>query len=224
MVDNPVNDRHRHVVVVEELAPAGEVLVGGQDDGPVFVQAVDQLEQVVPGLPGHGQVAQLIDDQQVVFGQGADPLFQVTLHLGQFKLFHQIQGVAEQHPVAGFHGFVANADGQVGLAYTGRADEHQVVPLVDELEVQQGSDLTFGDGGLVPVGEALQALLSRERGHLPVPADALVLALDQFVFGKPVREAQIGHLVGFSLGQQVGFLAILCIGLGILRSKQTQER
>ncbi len=57
MVDNPVNDRHRHVVVVEELAPAGEVLVGGQDDGPVFVQAVDQLEQVVPGLPGHGQVA-----------------------------------------------------------------------------------------------------------------------------------------------------------------------
>ena len=68
MVDNPVNDRHRHVVVVEELAPAGEVLVGGQDDGPVFVQAVDQLEQVVPGLPGHGQVAQLIDDQQVVFG------------------------------------------------------------------------------------------------------------------------------------------------------------
>jgi hypothetical protein len=44
------------------------------------------------------------------------------------------------------------------------------------------------------------------------------------VFGKPVREAQIGHLVGFSLGQQVGFLAILCIGLGILRSKQTQER
>ena len=155
MVDNPVNDRHRHVVVVEELAPAGEVLVGGQDDGPVFVQAVDQLEQVVPGLPGHGQVAQLIDDQQVVFGQGADPLFQVTPHLGQFKLFHQIQGVAEQHPVAGFHGFVANADGQVGLAYTGRADEHQVVPLVDELEVQQGIDLTFGDGGLVLLGSAI---------------------------------------------------------------------
>jgi len=45
MVDNPVNDRHRHVVVVEELTPAGEVLVGGQDDGPVFVKAVDQLEQ-----------------------------------------------------------------------------------------------------------------------------------------------------------------------------------
>ena len=68
MVDDPVNDRHRHVVVVEELAPTGEVLVGGQDDRPVFVQAVDQLEQIVAGLPGHGQVAQLIDDQQVVFG------------------------------------------------------------------------------------------------------------------------------------------------------------
>ena len=67
-MDDPINDRHRHVVVVEELTPAGEVLVGGQDDGPVFVQAVDQLEQVVAGLPSHGQVAQFIDDQQVVFG------------------------------------------------------------------------------------------------------------------------------------------------------------
>src|SRR5690554_7095220 len=56
----------------------------------------------------------------------------------------------------------------------------------------------------MPVVEALQALLGRERGHLPVPADALVLALDQLVFGKPIREAEIGHLIGFSLGQQVG--------------------
>jgi len=31
MVDDPINDRHRHVVVVEELAPTGEVLVGGED-------------------------------------------------------------------------------------------------------------------------------------------------------------------------------------------------
>ena len=111
MVDDPVNDQHRHVVVLEELAPVGEVLVSGQDDRPVCLQAVDQLE------------------------------------------------------------------------------------------VQQGIHLTFGNGGLVPVVEALQALLGRERGHLPVSADALVPALDQFVFGKSVREAQVGHLVVFCLRQ-----------------------
>ena len=52
MVDDPVDDRYRHVVVVEELAPTGKVLVRGQYDRAVLVQAVDQLEQVVPGLPG----------------------------------------------------------------------------------------------------------------------------------------------------------------------------
>ena len=77
----------------------------------------------------------------------------------------------------------------MGLAYTRWTDEHQVVPLVEELEVQQGIDLAFGNGGLVPVVETLQAFFGRERGHLPVPADALVLALDQFVFGKPVRRS-----------------------------------
>jgi len=31
MVDQPVHDGHNHVVVGEELAPGGEVLVGGDD-------------------------------------------------------------------------------------------------------------------------------------------------------------------------------------------------
>jgi hypothetical protein len=54
----------------------------------------------------------------------------------------------------------------------------------------------------VPVVEALQALLGGERGHLPVPANAFVLALNQFVFGKPISEAQVGHLVGFCISQK----------------------
>jgi hypothetical protein len=53
VVDDPVNDRHRHVVVVEELPPAGEVLVGGDDQRPVLVEPVDQLEQRVARLPAH---------------------------------------------------------------------------------------------------------------------------------------------------------------------------
>lgn len=53
-MDDPVDDWHCHVIVVEELAPAGKVLIGGQNDGAEFVQVVDQLKQVVTRLPGHG--------------------------------------------------------------------------------------------------------------------------------------------------------------------------
>ncbi len=53
MVDDLIDDRYRHIVVVEEFTPTGEVFVGRQDDRTVFIQAVDQLEQVVPSLPGY---------------------------------------------------------------------------------------------------------------------------------------------------------------------------
>jgi hypothetical protein len=58
-----MDDGCRHVVVVEELAPAGEVLFGSQNDRSLFVETVDQLEQVVSGLPGYGQVTEFINDQ-----------------------------------------------------------------------------------------------------------------------------------------------------------------
>lgn len=48
-----VDDRHRNVIAMEELAPTSEFLVGGQDHRAVLVQVVDQLEQVVPGLLRH---------------------------------------------------------------------------------------------------------------------------------------------------------------------------
>lgn len=37
-MDNPVDDGHRHVIVVEEFAPVGDVLTGRQDDGAVLVK------------------------------------------------------------------------------------------------------------------------------------------------------------------------------------------
>ena len=49
--------------VVEDVAPVGDVAVGGQDDRAVLVAARDDLEEVAGGLVGHRQVAELVDDQ-----------------------------------------------------------------------------------------------------------------------------------------------------------------
>src|SRR3546814_2809640 len=72
MMDNAIDDWNRHVIVMEELAPVGEVLIGGQDDGSVLVEHIDELEQVKSGLRGHGQVAQLVNDEHVEFGRSEE--------------------------------------------------------------------------------------------------------------------------------------------------------
>ena len=49
-MDQPVHDGHGNVLIDEELAPTGKVLIGGQNDRAVFIQGIDQLEQVVVAL------------------------------------------------------------------------------------------------------------------------------------------------------------------------------
>jgi len=47
-------------------------------------------QRVISGLPGHGQVSDFINDQQVVLGQLAELFLQLSFHFGQFPLFHEI--------------------------------------------------------------------------------------------------------------------------------------
>ena len=53
MMNEPVHDRHGYIVVGEELAPVGKIFVGRQDNRPEFIEAVDQLKQVIHALSVH---------------------------------------------------------------------------------------------------------------------------------------------------------------------------
>ena len=52
--------------VAEDLAPGFEPAVAGDDDAAAFVAAGDQGEEEVRGLAFEGEVADLVDDQQLV--------------------------------------------------------------------------------------------------------------------------------------------------------------
>src|SRR3546814_19000613 len=85
MMDYAIDDLNRHVIVMEELAPVGEVIIGGQDDGSVLVEHIDELEQVKSGMRGNGQVAQLVNDETVEFGQLTDPLLELDFHFSHLQ-------------------------------------------------------------------------------------------------------------------------------------------
>ena len=71
VVHEPVDHGGGHDVVAEDLAPAAEALVGGDDQGGPLVPRGDELEEQVRGFGFEGDVADLVDDQQRVAGQPA---------------------------------------------------------------------------------------------------------------------------------------------------------
>lgn len=101
---------------------------------------------------------------------------------------------------------MANPNGQVGLAHARWSDEHQVVPVVDKAEVQQGTDLALGDGGLVPVVEGLQMFLRGELRLLEVAVHAAAGAGVKLMLDQRLGKVQVGQLIGLCPGQQSGQL------------------
>src|SRR5580693_6073323 len=64
VVDEAVDHGGGDGVVAEDLAPAAEWLVGGDDEAGPLVAAGDELEEQVRGLGLESDVADLVDDQE----------------------------------------------------------------------------------------------------------------------------------------------------------------
>jgi hypothetical protein len=65
VVEEAVEQRGGDDGVAEHLAPFGKAAVGGEDHGAALVAGVDQLKEQVPAAGDDGEVADLVDDQQL---------------------------------------------------------------------------------------------------------------------------------------------------------------
>src|SRR3546814_19688888 len=86
---------------------------------------------------------------------------------------------------------LAKPNGQVGFAHAGWTNEDHILTMVDEPEVQQRIDLSFGDGRLVPVVEVFQVLLQRQARLSAVAFDTAARALGNLVFRQHLSEVQM---------------------------------
>jgi hypothetical protein len=129
-----------------------------------LVAGGDELEEQVGCLGLEGDVADFVDDEQ----RDAAELDQFILEppgvVGVGELADPFGGGGESGAVPGLAGADAQADGQVGLAGAGRAEEYHVVAGGDEVQgAQVGDGLAFERAGVVEV-EFLQALAGGEPG------------------------------------------------------------
>jgi site-specific DNA recombinase len=154
-----------HRVVVEDLPPTRYPQIGRQRDAALQVSLAHNLEQGGRGFGGKREVANFIDDQQPRSGEethgGRPPSFEG----GAVTPPRQIRGggVVGAHP-GGDRG-VPEADGEHGLADSGRADEQHVGGVLDEAQGCELGDEFRIDGGLcaeVEVGECERRRQRRE--------------------------------------------------------------
>ena len=71
-VEEPVEKRGGHDLVAEDATPLLEVLVGREHGRGVPVAPVDKLEEKDCATLGHGQVADLVHDEEHRVGEGLE--------------------------------------------------------------------------------------------------------------------------------------------------------
>jgi hypothetical protein len=74
MVEQAVQQRSRDHGISKNLSPLGKAAIAGQDHGAALVAGVDQLKEQVPGRGAEGEIADLVDDQQLRPAEKADAL------------------------------------------------------------------------------------------------------------------------------------------------------
>ena len=91
----PIQHRGRHLGVGEDLGPVGEGEIGGDDDRGVLVELADQVEEQLRASLAEGQIAELVDDDEILAQQGFDDASALAGGLLLFELIDQVDEVEE---------------------------------------------------------------------------------------------------------------------------------
>src|SRR2546426_4824653 len=131
-VEDPVQDGGGDKPVAEDVPPAAEALVAGQDHGAALVAAADELKEQVGAVAVDGQVADLVHDERAGHGVDLELVVQTALAEGAGQGGNEDGGRGEEHAVATLDGLEAEPDGEMGLAHPGRPEDYHVLPVLHE--------------------------------------------------------------------------------------------
>src|SRR3984893_7478085 len=116
MMNQAVDDRDRHCLVREDLAPFAEGLVGGDEEGSPLVAGADELKEHAGFGLVFGDVGDVIEDQQMEFVELGNSGFESELATGNLQSLDKIGGSGEHHAPAVFDESQAESCRKVALA------------------------------------------------------------------------------------------------------------
>ena len=101
VVRQPVEHGGRHFGVAEDLRPVGEGEIRGYDNRGVFIELADQMEQQLSAGLAEGQIAEFVDDDEIMAQQSLDDPTAPSGGLFLFELIDEIDEIEESPSRAG---------------------------------------------------------------------------------------------------------------------------
>ncbi len=188
VVDESVDHGGGDDVVAEDLAPAAEGLVAGDDHRGALVAAADEHEHQVRGLGIERDVADFVDDQQGNALQAGELVVEAALALGVGEQCDPFGRGAKRDALAGEAGADPQGDAEMGLSGAGRAQEDDVLFAGQEVELAEVGDERLLDRALKGEVELVQRL----SGGEPRCFDAALAAV-RLARGVLGREQRLGE-------------------------------
>ena len=190
-------------LVAEDLAPARQALIGGDQNRPPLVTARYQLEEQVRAEPLQRQIADFIDDQKLRLHELLELLLDSVLLVSPDQRRDQAGRRGESRPVAQSTGLQAQTHCQVRFTHTGRSEQQHVVGIGDEAAGGQLAHYLRVNRGLKLEIEAFQALVERKARHGRLHRRVALLFGRQLSAEQLLQQVGVGELFLARLLQQL---------------------
>jgi len=203
--EDAVDDGGGEVIVVEDGAPEGGVLVGGEEHGASGEMAVvDDVEEHVSSVGAVGEVADFIDDEDSGVGVAGEGLCEAARAEGGGEVIDELGGGDEEGIEAILDGAVGDGDGEVGFASTGLADEEKGAAVGDEVGGEHGADEGEAERGLEGEVEVVDGLEEGEAGAASESLDTGLLAMSDLLGDEGGKEVAVRPGLGLGLIDEGG--------------------
>ena len=194
----------------KDLVPFGEAAVGGDHGALLLVAAADEFEQEIGVAVGIGEVADLIDDEELGACVMAQPAAQSGIAVERGEIAKHLARAGEHDGVALDHGLMGDIPRQGGLAGAVWAAEHGIGGFLEEAQLHQRFDAgAVASFGPVPVEVAQGFEAADMRGFQA----ALQAAAGAFLFFPSEQPPRPSAGKGFvPIGEQA--MQVQCLGFG----------
>lgn len=204
-LEDAIDDGVGEVTVVEGVAPVGERrLVGGEDHGPLSgVAVVDDVEEHVGGVVAVGEVADLVDHEDVRVGVGGQGLAQAARAAGAGQVVDEGRRGDEARGEAALDGLVGDGDGEVRLPSASFPEQDEVASLGDQLGAEVAAEQGEPEVALEGEVEVVDRLHEGEAGVAHAPLEAGVATVGGLLGEEDREEGPVRPPLGLGAGDQV---------------------
>jgi hypothetical protein len=200
-LQDAVDDGVAEVIVVQHATPLIHRLVRREEHRPPLqVPLVDHVEEHVRGVVAVGEVAHLVDDEDVRVHVAREDFAQATIVARTRQVVDELCCRDEASLEAQLDGTVRDGDGEVRLPAARFAMQHEVVTLGDEVGRQHRAEHREPQRGLQREVVVVHRLQEGEAGIACLASQPRLLSVRDFFAEEDLEELLVGPVLLLGAG------------------------